>query len=204
MKNEDNAKYYVNNPFEFAYFPDNPESFNGIIVLLREPGGESGKTYTGDDKEECIKNSRKWAKEVCEGKHVRYHEVFSIISEYCGDGRRMDDIALGNIKWTPGGSEKSQEYGEITYKEIDEVYKAAIKHAKEKAPNVSVKAVFVCWDIYNALENQEELQSGYIPTKKIVYNGKKGKREKRVSCLDGVEIYEIYHPSYVGSYFTWE
>ena len=175
----------------------NPQKFNGVLILLREPHDE-GKH---DNAQGALEGNKCWfenkiipenpdlSQDEKTGKMLRlfrrYRNRFKEMLSYCGENT-LENVAFANIKSEGGGSSASVDYWSLTTEKKKENFKK-IKEEIEKSNVLSF--VFTVDDIFDAIIPEFERNG-------LIYNGKKyeGKSFRKAE-IDGITYCEILHPS---------
>lgn len=167
---EKNGKYIE------GYFSDK-ENFNGILFILREPN-------TKNQGEFFFRNK------LLEGKKNNYINIFQKLIESVDGSKDIKDAAFANIRSNDGEGKISNAYTKISKDDKAE-------RVKDLISCCGAKKVFICWDVYNSVLNSDLFgEKVECNNDGICYSNNRQKRKFIIKEND-IEIYEIYHPSYL-------
>ncbi len=169
-----NADFYKHNGCYTEGFLSDKEHFNGVLLLLREPNTKEADGF--------------WFKDGTTGNLALYQNKFNIYLEYLEGTYDLADCAFANIRPQNGEAFASKAYKELQPYEKCERYEELVK----ACGNSKLKYVFTCSDIFDAICKTKEIKPSLYS--KIQYKDV-GKKFRMVE-IDGITIYEIYHPSY--------
>ena len=166
----------------------NPENFNGVLILLREPHDE-GKC---NDAEGALDGNRIWFQNII-GENIKrsrqeskYRKRFYEMLTYCGECE-LEKVAFANIKLQGGGSSASIDYNFLTEENKRDNFQK-IKEEIEKSN--ALKYVFTVWDIFDAIVSDTNTNENGI-----MYYGEKYKDTHfSTAKIDGITYYKILHP----------
>lgn len=165
----------------------NPENFNGVLILLREPHDEGKR----DDAKGALEGNRIWFQNIISEnikrsrQESKYRKRFNEMLTYCGE-HELEKVAFANIKLQGGGSSASIDYKSFADKIKNDNFQK-IKEEIEKAN--ALKYVFTVKDIFNAIV------SGTNANENGINYGEKHKgKPSRKAEVDGITYYEIIHP----------
>lgn len=186
-------------------FLGEPENFNGIVFLLREPntGGKPAEEFwfkevlkNSENYHKALESSNTDKKKIANSKRdaTKFRKRFTEMLESIGYKEdNIKDSVFCNVNPESGG------------KSLSEEYKIAIKNNKpqEMARHfTSLKdeiTVFTCVDIYDKFLNPNNTKSDNIENI-VTKNGFRYNR-KTLGCFSGeienkkITVYAIYHPS---------
>lgn len=196
-------EFHKNNKGEYTEgFLGEPENFNGIVFLLREPntGGEPAEEFwlkevltNPENYHKALESSNTDKKKIANSKRdaTKFRKRFSEMLEFID--HKEDDLknsVFCNVNPKSGGKTLSKEY------------KEAMKNGKPQEMALyfaSLKdeiTVFTCVDIYKKLFESDNTKIDIIEQKKgFIYN------RKPLDCFIGkidnkkITVYAIYHPS---------
>lgn len=196
-------EFHKNNKGEYTEgFLGEPENFNGIVFLLREPntGGEPAEEFwlkkvlnDSENYHKALESSNTDKKKIANSKRdaTKFRKRFSEMLEFID--HKEDDLknsVFCNVNPKNGGKTLSKEY------------KEAMKNGKPQEMALyfaSLKdeiTVFTCFDIYDDL-----LESDNIKHKEDETGLKYKSKVSSSRCFKGeigkakIKVYEIVHPS---------
>lgn len=164
----------------------NPENFNGVLILLREPHDEGNCNYA----QGALEGNRIWFQNIItenikrSRQESQYRKRFIEMLTYC-DECELKNVAFANIKLQGGGSNVSIEYKSLKSENKRDNFRK-IKAEIEKSN--TLKCVFTVWDIFDAIVKDAKTENG------LNYGGKYKRNPRRKAEVDGITYYEIIHP----------
>ena len=165
----------------------NPSSYNGVLILLREPHKNMNEIET----EDVVCGNRKWLARVLfapkDRFENRYHNrIIEMLDALPDINHRPEQIAYANLNTKGGGAVSSKGYREILnnpvkrQQELDRIFSCVSK--KE------TKYIITCKDIFNALSDPKKIKkdNGFQYTNNLV---------SRSGEIDGIITIEMLkHP----------
>ena len=156
------------------------EHFNGVLFLLREPNTD--------------KQTEFWFKKSLENNSSQrsfrlYKNKFNIYLEYLGNDYNLIECAYANIRPFDGENHKSDEYEKLGNSKIYNRFQYVLNCCGSE-----VKYIFTCNDIFNAICEENKIEQNEIKESSIRY--RKSNVRKKYIEINGVTVFEIYHPSY--------
>lgn len=196
-------EFHKNNKGEYTEgFLGEPENFNGIVFLLREPntGGEPAEEFwvkevltNSENYHKALESSNTDKKKIANSKRdaTKFRNRFTEMLEF--SDHKKDDIynsVFCNVNPKIGGKTLSKEYKEAMKNGKPQ------KMARHFASLKDEITVFTCVDIYKKLFESDNTKIDIIEQKKgFIYN------RKTLDCFIGkidnkkITVYAIYHPS---------
>ena len=170
----------------------NPQAFNGVLFLMREPNNESNDT----DPVKITEGNWKWFssllkptakdRDETKGKKTRYHNRFEeMLNALPIADKNLEHVAYANLHIYGGGKANSKEYQEILNdkdkrtKEMKRIYQCI--------PQDKIQYIITCRDIFDRLSDQDTIKcgTGFTYEKCVSRTGK----------TDGIVLIEmIKHP----------
>lgn len=177
MSNNEFKKY--NNKYIEGFLSDK-EHFNGALFLLREPN-------TSNQTEFWFKKSLE--NNSTQRSFILYKNKFNIYLGYLDGNYKLSDCAYANIRPSDGEKYASDKYNDLSNSDKYNKFLDVLDYCDGK-----VKYVFTCNDIFKAICEMNNIGPNKTETSNIRY--RKSNVRKKLVTLNGITIFDIYHPSY--------
>lgn len=184
---ENKAFHKYKNEYIEGFLSDKAH-FNGVLFLLKEPnsnGKEQCEFWFRNgllDSTTLEKNSKR--------AFTLYKNKFNIYLGYLKGNYNLYDCAYANIRPSNGKSAESKEYKNLKDNDKYNRFLSIVEECENK-----IEYVFTCYDIFDAL--LKEGDGKLLNVQGIEYHNSNGSiLTKRVMEINGIIVYEIYHPSY--------
>jgi hypothetical protein len=177
MSNNEFKKY--NNEYIEGFLSDK-EHFNGVLFLLREPNAP--------------KQTEFWFKKSLENNSTQrsftlYKNKFNIYLGYLEGNYKLSGSAYANIRPSDGENYTSKKYKELSNSNKYSKFLDILNCCDGK-----VRYVFTCNDIFKAICEMNNIDPNKTESSNIIY--RKSNVRKRFVKINGITIFDIYHPSY--------
>lgn len=184
-------EFYKHNGNVVEGYLGEPEEFNGIVFLLKEPNNPGGTDEFWF--KNMLESTDKYLKETKNSRRIftKFKNRFSEMIRYIDDEKELKDSIFCNVNPKCGESKATPDFYNLLKSGKAELMLEFFSTLKDTI------TVFTCKDIYKHLLLSNETKS------KNVMSGLKYKNET-LGCFEyeinntKIIVYEIYHPSRSG------